>query len=155
MATTQLLLLEDVEHLGRKGSVVTTRPGHAYNLLIPKGLAEVVTPHVLRRQKKLQTERQLVADRDRKEAEEMASKLNGETVAFTVKVDHDGHMYGSVMAHDIADLVKMQTGIELEKRFIQLKHAIKETGVFEVTLRLKEGITALIHVKIIPEHAGE
>lgn len=155
MAATQVLLLNDVENLGRKGDVVTTRPGFAYNFLIPQGFALVATPHVLRQQKKLQQERQMIADRDRKEAEEIAAKLNGETVAFTVKVDHDGHMYGSVSAHDIVDLIKMQTGIEIEKRFVQLKHAIKETGVIDLALRLKEGIVATIHVKIIPEHAAE
>ncbi|MDB6081284.1 MAG: rplI [Chlamydiia bacterium] len=148
---TQLLLLQDVDHLGRKGDVVNTKPGFAYNFLIPKGVAVVATKATLRRQVKLKDERLKIAEQDRKEAEEMASRLQGETISFTVKVDHEGHMYGSVSTLDIIDLVKMQTGIELDKRFIGLKHPIKETGVFAITLRLKEDITCEIHVKVIPE----
>jgi len=149
---TQLLLLEDVMDLGRKGDLVNAKEGYAYNYLIPQGLALKATTAALRRRVKLQEERKKIADADRKESEEMAQRLNGETISFTVKVDHDGHMYGSVSTIDIVDLIKMQTGIDFDKRHVLLKHPLKETGVFDVTLRMKEGITALIHVKVIPEH---
>ncbi len=152
---TKLLLLEDVDNLGRKGEVVAAKRGYAYNFLIPKGFALPASEDALRRQKKLQEERRLIADKDRKVAEEMSKKLDGETLSFAVKVDHDGHMYGSVSSHDIVDMVKLQTGLELDKRFVQLKHPIKQTGVYEVALRLKEGITCLIHVKVMPEEAAQ
>jgi len=155
MAQTQLLLLEDVDSLGRKGDVVSTKAGYAFNFLIPQGLALQASAHVLRRQKKLQEERLVLAQQEKKEADEMSSKLHGETFGFTVKVDHEGHMYGSVSTHDIADLIKMQTGVDVEKRFIVLKHAIKQTGVFDIQLRFKEGVAAQIHIKVMPEHAHE
>lgn len=148
----KLLLLEDVDHLGRKGDLVNAKDGYAYNYLIPQGFALVATEAALRRRVKLQEERKQIAEKDRKESEELAARLNGEALTFIVKVDHEGHMYGSVSALDIVNHIKLQTGVDLDKRFVCLKHAIKETGIFDVTLRLKEEIFALIHVKIIPEH---
>lgn len=147
----KILLLNDVESLGRKGEVTSAKEGYIFNFLIPKGLAVIATPFALKRQKKLQEERQKIAAQDRKEAEEIAAKLNDETLAFTVKVDHEGHMYGSVSSLDIVHLIKMQTGIDLDKRFVQLKHPIKETGVSTITLRLKEDVTCQLQVKILPE----
>lgn len=150
---TQLLLLEDVEHLGRKGDIVTTKAGYAYNFLLPKGVALVATGVALKKQAKLQEERKKIAANDRKEAEDIAARLNGGTLTFTVKVDHDGHMYGSVSQLDIIQEVKLQTNVELEKRSVLLKHPIKELGVFDIALRLKEDVTAEIHVKVVSEQA--
>jgi large subunit ribosomal protein L9 len=152
MAATKILLLEDVEHVGRKGEIATVRPGYARNYLFPNQFAVVADRSALRRQAKLQEERRLKAEADRREAEEIASRLQGEVVEFEVKVDHEGHLYGSVSALDIVQQIQLRTGIELEKRFIQLKSAIKELGVFDVAIRLKEGVTTQIHVKVHPEH---
>ncbi len=149
----KLLLLEDVEHLGRRGDLVNVKEGYAFNFLIPQGFALIATVDALRRQAKLQEERKKIAESDRKESEELAARLNGETLTFMVKVDHEGHMYGSVSSLDVIHQIKLQTGIELDKRFVMIKHPLKETGVFDITLRLKEGIVAQIQVKVLPEHA--
>jgi len=151
MATTKILLIEDVDNLGRKGDVATVKPGYAYNYLIPQGFALIADKSALRRQARLQEERRLKAEHERKEAEEMASRLNGECIEVEVKVDHEGHMYGSVTSLDVIDLLKLKTGIELEKKMVQLKHPIKEVGVFTISLRMKEGVTAEIQLKIMPE----
>ncbi|MBS0655477.1 MAG: 50S ribosomal protein L9, partial [Verrucomicrobia bacterium] len=68
-----------------------------------------------------------------------------------VKVDHEGHMYGSVSSLDIVHLIKEQTGIELEKRSVLLKHPIKQLGIFDIQLRLKEGVEALMHINILSD----
>ncbi len=151
MATTKILLIEDVDNLGRKGDVATVKPGYAYNYLIPQGFALIADKSALRRQARLQEERRLKAEHERKEAEEMASRLNGECIEVEVKVDHEGHMYGSVTSLDVIELLKLKTGIELEKKMVQLKHPIKEVGVFTISLRMKEGVTAEIQLKIMPE----
>lgn len=152
---TKILLLEDVDNLGNKGEIVNVKSGYAYNFLIPKKFALVADANAVRRQVKLQEERRIKAVEDRKVADEIAAKLNGETFTTEVKVDHDGHMYGSVSSLDIVHLIKMQTGIEIEKRFVQLKHAIKQTGVHEIALRLKEGVEATIHLKVLAEGATD
>lgn len=151
MANSKLLLVEDVEHLGRKGEVVTVRPGFARNYLFPHGFAVIANDRALKMQARLQEERKQKADQDKKEAEEMAASMSGITVTTSVKVDHDGHMYGSVSAADIASLIQEQAGVAIDKHLISLKHPYKEVGVFECPIKLKEGIMSSVTVKIIPE----
>lgn len=148
---TKLLLIEDVEDLGRSGDIVNVKPGFWRNFLSPNKLAVIADKNALRRQDRLKEERQKKAIEDKKDAEVTAEKLAGLSVSIIVKVDHDGHMYGSVSALDIANLIQEQKGIQLEKRSIQLKHPIKETGDHTITLKLKEGITATINLKISSE----
>lgn len=147
----KILLLEDVENVGRKGEVASVKPGYAYNFLIPQGFALVANRTALRRQAKLQEERRIRAEVDRKEAVDLAAKVEGELLEIEVKVDHEGHMYGSVSVLDIIERLKLKTGLELEKKMVQLKQPIKEIGVFDVTIRCKEGVTAQIHVKVYPK----
>ena len=151
MAMSKVLLIEDVDHLGRKGDLATVKPGYSYNYLLPQGFALIADKAALRRQARLQEERRLKAEEEKREADEMAARLNGETVEVEVKIDHEGRMYGSVTVLDLINLLKLKTGIQLEKKMVQLKTAIKEIGVFEIPLRLKEGVEALIQLKILPE----
>lgn len=154
MATnTKLLLMEDVEHLGRRGDLVTVKPGYARNFLVPRSLAVVADKHTLTKQARLQEERKLKASEDRKDAEQVASRLVSTVLTIEVKVDHEGHMYGSVSAADIARLLEEQANIVLDKRAIALAHAIKTTGVHTVEFKLKEGIQAQAILKIVAEGA--
>lgn len=148
---TKVLLLEDVEALGRKGEVVNVKPGFARNFLLPQGFAVVADKHALRLQQRLQEERQKKAIVDKTESEETAARIEGLTILKVVKVDHDGHMYGSVTAGDVAQLLQDETRIELEKRSIQLKQPIKTTGVHSIVVKLKEGVTATFHLKVMSE----
>lgn len=145
----KLLLIEDVEALGRSGEVVNVKPGYARNFLLPQGLGVIADKQALRQQERLIEERQKKAAVDRGEAEAIAAHINGITVSTTVKVDHEGHMYGSVSAHEIVELLKPQ--FTLEKRNIALKHSIKATGVHAIPVKLKEGVTASFNLKVISE----
>lgn len=148
----KLLLISDVESLGRSGEVVSVRPGYARNFLLPQGYAVVADARTLRMQAKLQEERKKRASQERAEAEAIKEKLEGIVLEVTVKVDHEGHMYGSVTVQDIQHLIGKVSGIHLEKRAILLKQAIKDTGVHPLILRLKEGVTVeTVTLKVIPE----
>lgn len=149
--TQKILLLEDVECVGRKGDVASVKPGYAHNYLVPRGMALVANRSALRRQIRLKEERLKQAEAEKIEALELASKINGETLEVTVKVDQEGHLYGSVSALDILHHLQAKTGILLEKKAIQLKHPYKEIGVFEIPLKFKEGVTATITLKIIAQ----
>jgi large subunit ribosomal protein L9 len=150
----RILLLEDVENVGRKGDIASVKSGYATNYLIPKGFALVANKSALRRQSRLQEERKKFAEVERVQALELANKLSGETIEIEVKVDHEGHLYGSVSVLDIVTLVQTKTGIELEKKMIQLKHPLKELGVFDIPLRLKEGVMSQIRVKVSAQAAS-
>lgn len=151
----KILLLKDVEKLGRTGDIVTARPGYIRNYLIPQQLAEVATKQALRKQARLQEERQKQAIIDKEDSEKAAGHIAEVVLSTIVKVDHEGHMYGSVSSLDILHMLKEQAGIELERRSIQLKHPIKTTGKHTIPVKLKEGVTAEINLEVIAEGAEE
>ena len=146
----QLLLIEDVDDLGRSGDVVSVKPGFARNFLIPQKKAVVADTYTLRLQAKLKAERQERAKVDRSEAEAMAQKIEGLVLSVEVKVDPDGHMYGSVSALDIVRLLENE-GHKIERKNVVLVHPIKTLGAHPIHLKLKEGIPALITLNIVCE----
>lgn len=148
---TKLLLIEDVLGLGRRGDLVTAKAGYVRNYLVPKKLAILADKKALGMQARLQEERLKKAVADKKDAELLAEKLKGKSITSFVKVDHDGHMYGSVSAADVARLLEEEHGIVVDKHTVQLKHAVKKTGTSPVALRLPEGIMAEITLKVYPE----
>jgi large subunit ribosomal protein L9 len=151
----KLLLMEDVEDLGRSGDVVSVKPGFARNFLLPRGLAVVADKGALRMQARLQEAREKKAAEDKAEAENTAAQIEGVTLSTVVKVDHEGHMYGSVSAHDVAELLQAQANIAVEKRTIVLKHPIKTLGVHKIAVKLKEGVFAYITLKVMSEEGQE
>lgn len=151
----ELLLLDDVEGLGRSGDVVKVKPGYARNFLLPKQRAVNADKRTLKMQARLKEERHQKMLVDKAESEQLAAKINGVILTTIVKVDHEGHMFGSVTVGDIVELLNAETGVEIEKRAFQLKHPIKETGVFNISLKLKEGVVAAITVKVISEAAAK
>lgn len=151
----ELLLLEDVESLGRKGNVVKVRPGYARNYLVPNQLAIVADKNTLRKRDRLQQEREKQAVQDREESLKLSQELEGKIIKTFVKVDHDGHMYGSVTSLDIVHLVENTHNIKLDKHSISLKHHLKKLGKHTVEIKLKEGVTTSIIVKILAEGAVE
>lgn len=150
----QLLLLEDVDNLGRTGELVQVKPGYARNFLIPQKKAVVADRNALRMQSRLREERAKRAAVDREIAEAIASRAGGITLAVEVKVDPEGNMYGSVTSADIVDLFAKQ-GIEIERKNVVLPHALKTQGIHDLELRLKEGVTCGFRVKIRAEGAIE
>ena len=148
----QLLLLNDVDELGRSGDVVSVKPGYARNYLIPQKIAVVADKFTLRMQAKLKEERAKRAEVDRKESEGLAKKIEGMSLEIRVKVDPDGHMYGSVTQMDIIRLLA-DLGIPLERRNVLLAHPIKSLGVQTIPLKLKEGVPTQFVLKVVSETA--
>jgi large subunit ribosomal protein L9 len=110
----------------------------------------IASANTLRKQERLRAERAKQAIIDKQESEALAQQIAGIELEIRVKVDPEGHMYGSVAAHDVADLFK-EKGLEIAKKSIQLTRPIKVTGVHDITLKLKEGVTVQCKLKIIPE----
>lgn len=147
----QILLLKDIPR-GRKGQVVNVAPGYFRNFLLPQAFAVRATRDTLRRQKKLQEERAQQAVVDQQQSRELADKMAGLVVTAVVKVDQEGHMYGSVSVNDLLHLLQEQASMSaLEKSNIVLKHPIKQLGEHTISLKLKEGVTGSFVVNIIPE----
>lgn len=150
---TKLLLIQDVEDLGRSGEIVNVKDGYARNFLIPRKLGVKADKNALRRQVALQEARLQQAVVDKEDSEKLATSLQNIILEIEVKVDPEGHMYGSVNQADIVRLLKEQQNIELEKKFIVLKQPIKQVGLHNIELRLKEGVLGSFNLRIYPEGA--
>lgn len=149
----KLLLLEDVDSLGRSGEVVTVRPGYARNFLIPRKLAVTANKQALHLQERLQEKRKQQALLDLKESQAVAERFADLVLLRVVKVDHEGRMYGSVTVAEISQLLLDNFGIEIEKKSIQLKHPIKTTGLHLIEIKLKEGVVASLKLSVMSEEA--
>ncbi len=150
MATTNVLLREDVENLGARGEIVKVKAGYARNYLLPRKLAVQATAGNV---KQIEGERKALMKReatDRAHAEGQAALLRGLTLDFERKVGEHGMLYGSVTSMDIAESLRAQ-GYEIDRRRINLREAIKEPGEFTVSVRLHRDVTVELPVRVTPE----
>jgi large subunit ribosomal protein L9 len=146
----QLLLLEDVDGLGRSGDVVTAKPGFIRNFLLPQKKAVIADKQTLKMQARLKEEREKRAIVDRKEAEELAATLVNYVLETEVKVDPEGKMYGSVSTLDIARMLQAK-GYAFERKNISLLQPIRTLGTHIINLKLKEGVQAKFTLEVLPE----
>ena len=150
MATTNVLLREDVENLGARGDIVRVKAGYARNYLLPRRLAvEASAGNV----KQIEAERAALLRkeaRERSSAEGQASVLQSVRLSFERRVGEHGILYGSVTSMDIAEALR-EKGFEIDRRRISLREPIKETGDFAVAVRLHRDVTVDVPVTVTPE----
>lgn len=151
----QLLLLEDIDGLGRSGDLVTARPGYIRNYLLPQKKAVIAGAGTLRLQARLKEERLLRAASDKEESEKLALVLKEIVLEFQVRVDPDNNMYGSVTVSDIIESAAQQNIVLTRKNFPHSHYAIKNLGKKTVPLKLKEDVTAVLTVNVVAENAFE
>ncbi|AEB41113.1 50S ribosomal protein L9 [Chlamydia pecorum] len=143
----QLLLLEDIEGLGRSGDVVTARPGYVRNFLLPQQKAVIAGTRTLRLQAKLKEQRMIQAAEDKAESEKLAEMLKDIVLEFQVRVDPDNNMYGSVTIADIIAAAE-EKNISLSRKSFPAHFAIKSLGRKNIPLKLKEGVSATLIVHV-------
>ena len=121
----EIILLENVGNLGRKGEIVSVKDGYARNYLVPSGLAVYVTAESLRRAELLK-KKYIQEEMERRGAlKELAAKLGTVSITISAKASEEGHLFGSVGAAQIADALRAD-GYDVEERMIQLPEPIKE-----------------------------
>lgn len=149
MASNVKVLLEtDVDNLGSGGEVVRVRAGFARNFLLPRGLAVIATPGSLKRVDELKRAAAVRKQAELAAAEELAKKLSGAKVTIERVVGDEGKMYGSVTTRDIEEAFK-KTGVELDRRKLELPEPLKQLGSFDVTYRLGASIAAPLKVEVV------
>jgi large subunit ribosomal protein L9 len=149
-----VLLLEDVTNHGRKGELAFVAPGFARNYLLPQGKAILATYATVKTQNRLKEERDAQAKIDRAVSEKIANELKGKSFSKVSKVDSDGHMYGSVSAKDIAEML-FNEGINIEKKHVVLHLPIRSLGKHSVPIKLPEGVMVTISLEIVPDRIIE
>lgn len=147
----EIILLKDIDKLGDKHSIVKVKPGYGRNYLIPQK-AGVVANSVNR--KKLDT---LIADEEAKETARLddykavAAQLDGQTLKIGVKAGTSGKIFGSVTSVQIAQALKEQLSLEIERKKIVLPEEVKEVGTYEATVNLHKEVVSKIAFELIAE----
>jgi len=144
----EVLLLDDVKKLGKKGDVVRVKDGYARNYLIPKGLAKRVDKGVIAQRNEVI---KVMSAKERKEkalAQELKKSLESQTIVIGVKVGEGGKLYGSVTSKHIAEAIHSAIGKEVDKKKIELQEPIKKTGKYRIPVKLGYGIVAKMEVVV-------
>lgn len=136
--------------MGEKGQIREVAAGYARNYLIPKGLAQRVTPGHIKDLKMQDEARSRKTAKAIKAAENVAAKLAGKEISIKVKAGEAGRLFGSVTSADIAEELAMQ-GIKVDKKKIELDEYIKSLGEYTVQIKLHPEVAASVHVVVEEE----
>ena len=145
----EVILREDVPHLGTIGDIVKVRPGYARNYLLPRGLAAVADKRNLRA---LEHERRLVDEKRRRAlsaAQTLATQLAAARIVINARAGEEGKLFGSVTNIDIERALAEQ-GLAVERRRIRLEEPIKTLGEHKVTVTLTGGVPCELTVTVAP-----
>ena len=144
----EVILLQDVKSLGKKGDVVKVNDGYARNFILPKKLGVEKTDkalHELKLQKAAEEKRQ---QEILEEAQALAKNIEAGSITMKIKAGEGGRTFGSVSTKEIAVAMKEQLNLEIDKKKLQLADPIKNFGTYHVPVRLHPKVTAEITVKV-------
>lgn len=145
----QVILLEDVKNVGKKGDVVKVNDGYGRNVLIKKGQALEATGKNLNDLKLKKANDDKLAAEHLAAAQALAKQIESEEITVAIKVGEGGKSFGSVSSKEIAEEVKAQLGHDVDKKKVQLKDAIKAVGTHEVKIKLHPQVTTTLTVKVV------
>jgi large subunit ribosomal protein L9 len=145
----KVILLEDVKSLGKRGDIKEVSDGYARNCLLNKKLAvEATTKNInhLEHENKVRAEKEAKALAD---AKELGEKLAKTTIELKAKAGDAGRLFGSVTNKEVADAIAEQLGIQIDKRKIEIKEAIKVLGEYEVVVKLHAQVHKTVKLKVV------
>lgn len=144
----KIILIQDVKKLGKKGEIVEVSDGYARNYVLPQKLGlEATNKNLndlkLQKQKEEKDAKKLLDD-----AKELAAKIEKQVVTVKMKAGEGGKVFGSVSSKEIAEAMKKQCSLEIDKKKIQLQEPIRSFGFHEVGIRLHPQVTGTLRVKV-------
>ncbi|MBM3462026.1 MAG: 50S ribosomal protein L9 [Armatimonadetes bacterium] len=145
----QVILLEDVKALGKRGTVVKVNDGYARNFLFPKKLALEATEGNLRNLAHQDKTARTKHDREVAVASEAAEALKARPVRVVAKTGDKGKLYGAITSQDIANVLAQATTYPIDKRRIELKQPIKQVGIHKVRIKLHPEVVAEFEVEVV------
>ena len=140
----KVVLLADVKGSGKKGELVNVSDGYARNFLFPKKLAKEANAQALNELKNAEESKAFKIKQETEAAQASADKINGKSVSILAKAGQGGKLFGSVTAKEIAEAIKKQYGVDVDKHKIDTKGDMKAFGTYECEVKLYSGITATV-----------
>ena len=145
----EVVLLEDVKALGKKGQIVKVNDGYARNFILPKKLGVEATPTNLNDLKLQKANAAKVAAEHLAAAKELAEKLADLSVTVSIKAGEGGRAFGSVSGKEIAQAAKEQLNMEIDKKKLVLPEPLKTFGTHQVSIKLHKDVTGTLAVKVV------
>ncbi|MEN6522016.1 MAG: 50S ribosomal protein L9 [Armatimonadota bacterium] len=147
----KVILKQDIKAVGKMDDVVNVTPGYARNYLFPRNLAVEATAQNLAVMKRKYDAIEKKGEKLVAECREIAENLKGKKITITARAGAGSKLYGSITSQDIADAVKSQTGVELDKRKIHIADPIKAAGAHNVPIRLHREVGFDLSVEVVTE----
>jgi len=147
----EIILLEDVKSLGKKGDIVKVSDGYARNFVLPKKLGVEANAQARNDLKLQRANADKVAAQQLADAKDLAQLLETKEVVVKIKAGEGGRTFGSVSSKEISQAAKDQCDLELDKKKIQLPEPLKALGAYEVGVKLHPKVTGKLKVKVIEE----
>lgn len=146
----KVILKQDIKGVGKKDEVINAADGYARNFLFPKNLAVPADTGNMNNLKAKNESNAFRKGEELKEAKEIAEKLKKITLKLKVKAGENGKLFGGVTAKEISEALKKEYKIEIDKKKIVLKEAIKQAGTTRVEIKLYEGVVASVLIMVVP-----
>lgn len=144
----KVILLENIKGVGKKDDVINANDGYARNFLLPRKLAIEANSKNLTDLKSRETSNAFRKSEDKKKAEEVKKQIEKLYLKIDVKSGENGKIFGGVTSKEISDELKRQHHIEVDKKKIDLKDTIKTIGVFDINIKLFEGVIAKLKLTV-------
>jgi len=150
----KVILLQDVEGLGKAGDLKDVANGYARNYLLPRRLAAAATPELLANQQQRIAAEQRKREKQQESNQQQAERLGQVSLTFKARVGRQGRLYGSITSQDIAAGLRESEGITIDRRVIELREPIRTLGTFKVPVKLAQKLEPEITVNVIDESAS-
>ncbi len=140
----KVVLLEDIKGSGKKGDLINVSDGYARNYLFPRKLAKEANAQAMNELKNAEEAKAHKIQVEKENAQQIADKIQGKSVKLSAKAGQGGRLFGSITAKEIAEELKKQYHVDVDKRKIALDGDIKSFGTFECEVKLYNGISAKV-----------
>ena len=144
----KIILIKDVENLGKKGDILSVKDGYARNYLIPKGFAKEATPSVIKEFEMKEALKKKREEKKKREAEEIKNKI--EKISLTFYLKGKEKIYGAITSKDIIEELNKK-GFNVEKGGLKIERPLKEPGFYEIPLKIHPEVEANLKVWIVKE----
>ena len=147
----KVILLDNIKGVGKKDEIINASDGYARNFLFPKKLAVEANNENMNKLKAKKQSEQHKKDVEKEQAQKIAKELDDTILTIKVKAGDNGKIFGGVTSKEISEELKKQNKIDIDKKKIALSENIKNLGTFSVNVKLYEGVTGALKVKVVSE----